>query len=82
MYSSSVLILIRSIFRVVEYVVPQNSFVSDHEFFLYIFDALLMTGVVYGYVFMPPYGGIFTEWKKRKDTGDHLITRQEAIAMA
>ncbi|KAJ5202987.1 hypothetical protein N7449_005066 [Penicillium cf. viridicatum] len=53
LYSSCVLILIRSIFRVVEFVQGNDGFIMKHESMLYIFDALLMasTGLTLLFVF-------------------------------
>ncbi|KAK9323815.1 RTA1 like protein-domain-containing protein [Lipomyces orientalis] len=42
LYTTSILILIRSVFRVIEYVEGNAGFLLRHEYFLYIFDALLM----------------------------------------
>ncbi|KAM0449315.1 hypothetical protein ACHAO4_007662 [Trichoderma viride] len=42
LYVASVLIMIRSIFRVVEYLQGFNGYLLHHEAYLYIFDALLM----------------------------------------
>lgn len=42
LYTASALIMIRSIFRVVEYVQGNNGFLLRREVFLYLFDALLM----------------------------------------
>lgn len=42
LYGASFLILIRSVFRIVEYVIGQDGYLLDHEIFLYIFDAALM----------------------------------------
>jgi hypothetical protein len=42
LYITSVIILIRSIFRVVEYLQGNDGFLISHEIFLYMFDALLM----------------------------------------
>lgn len=42
LYIASTLIMIRSIFRVVEYLQGNNGYLLRHEIFLYIFDALLM----------------------------------------
>lgn len=41
-YAASILILIRSIFRVVEYVQGDSGYLLGHEVFLYIFDAVFM----------------------------------------
>jgi hypothetical protein len=42
LYAVSLLILIRSIFRVVEYLGGQSGFLLSKEVFLYIFDSVLM----------------------------------------
>lgn len=41
-YVVSVLILIRSVYRLVEFIQGQQGYVISHEFFLYIFDAVMM----------------------------------------
>ena len=46
--------MIRSIFRVVEYLMGNNGFLLRHEYFLYIFDAALMTLLMLGFLFVHP----------------------------
>lgn len=46
LYVSSLLILVRSIFRVVEYLQGNSGYLISHEIFLYIFDAVLMALVM------------------------------------
>ena len=46
LYTASVLILIRSIFRIVEYQQGNDGYLLGHEVFLYIFDAVLMLVVM------------------------------------
>lgn len=46
LYAASVLILIRSIFRIVEYQQGNDGYLLGHEVFLYIFDAVLMLVVM------------------------------------
>ena len=46
LYSVSALILIRSIFRVIEYLQGNDGYLISHEVFLYVFDAVLMAAVV------------------------------------
>lgn len=41
-YAVSVLILIRSVYRLVEFIQGQQGYVISHEIFLYIFDAVMM----------------------------------------
>lgn len=42
LYAVSALIMVRSIFRVAEYVMGSEGYLLQHEWTLYIFDALLM----------------------------------------
>jgi hypothetical protein len=46
LYVSSGLILVRSIFRVIEYIMGNAGYLLRHELFLYIFDAVLMLCVM------------------------------------
>ncbi|KAH8888042.1 hypothetical protein GQ53DRAFT_749349 [Thozetella sp. PMI_491] len=46
LYAVSALIMVRSIFRVVEYLQGNHGYLISHEIFLYIFDALLMAAVM------------------------------------
>ncbi|KAL4986807.1 RTA1 like protein [Aspergillus falconensis] len=42
LYTASVLILVRSIFRVIEYVQGNDGYLISHEVFMYVFDSALM----------------------------------------
>jgi hypothetical protein len=46
LYFTSGLIMVRSIFRVIEYIQGNSGYLLSHEVFLYIFDALLMLAVM------------------------------------
>ena len=46
LYAASLLVLIRSIFRLVEYIQGQDGYLMRHELFLYIFDATLVACVM------------------------------------
>jgi tellurite resistance protein TehA-like permease len=46
LYAASGLILVRSIFRLVEYAQGNDGYLISHEVFLYIFDAVLMWAVM------------------------------------
>ncbi|EHK23072.1 uncharacterized protein TRIVIDRAFT_191638 [Trichoderma virens Gv29-8] len=46
LYTTSCLILVRSIFRVIEYLQGNGGYLISHEVFLYVFDALLMASVM------------------------------------
>ncbi|RAH69334.1 RTA1 domain-containing protein [Aspergillus aculeatinus CBS 121060] len=63
LYAACTLILVRSVFRVVEFVQGNDGWIMHREYLLYIFDALLMAGtaMVLGFVFP----GSFLEGQKR-----------------
>ena len=46
LYAASVLVLARSVFRVVEYLQGFSGYLLSHEVFLYVFDAVLMLVVM------------------------------------
>ena len=46
LYACSVLIVIRSVFRVIEYIMGQDAYLLSHEWTMYVFDAVLMWGVM------------------------------------
>ncbi|EHA26072.1 hypothetical protein ASPNIDRAFT_171417 [Aspergillus niger ATCC 1015] len=46
LYSASVLILVRSIYRLIEYIEGFGGYLLSHEVYLYVFDALLMFAVM------------------------------------
>ncbi|KAB8075222.1 RTA1 like protein-domain-containing protein [Aspergillus leporis] len=46
LYGASALILVRSIFRLIEYAQGNDGYLVGHEWFMYIFDALLMFGTM------------------------------------
>jgi hypothetical protein len=46
LYAASLIILVRSVFRVVEFSMGNDGFLMRHELFLYIFDSILMLGVI------------------------------------
>uniref|UniRef100_A0A060T3Y7 ARAD1C44088p n=1 Tax=Blastobotrys adeninivorans TaxID=409370 RepID=A0A060T3Y7_BLAAD len=54
LYVTSALILVRSIFRVVEYAQGWNGFTMNHEIFMYMLDTLLMFFVVCIFIYWHP----------------------------
>lgn len=46
LYVASILILIRSVFRAAEFIQGNDGYILGHEWFLYLFDGLLMLGVM------------------------------------
>lgn len=54
LYIGSLLIMVRSIFRVVEYLMGNNGFLLRHEYLLYIFDATLMFLVMVLFLWVHP----------------------------
>ncbi|EOO03701.1 putative rta1 domain protein [Phaeoacremonium minimum UCRPA7] len=56
LYIVSVFIMIRSIFRVIEYVMGSDGYLLQHEWTLYVFDSILMFGVMAVYFVWYPSG--------------------------
>lgn len=54
LHSSSILVLIRSIVRVVEYVQGETGYVMQHEVFIYVFDGLLMFALMVIFLIIHP----------------------------
>ncbi|KAG9197703.1 hypothetical protein G6514_001130 [Epicoccum nigrum] len=54
LYASSALILVRSVFRVIEYLMGNAGYLLRHEVFLYVFDAVLMLAVMIIFNFVHP----------------------------
>jgi RTA1 like protein len=54
LYAASCLIMIRSVFRVVEYAMGNDGYLMRHEAFLYVFDGVLMLSVMVLYNFIHP----------------------------
>jgi hypothetical protein len=66
LYLTSGIILVRSVFRVVEYLVGNSGWILSHEYMLYIFDAILMLSVVVVFLWRHP-GKLFLDCGKRLD---------------
>jgi hypothetical protein len=88
LYSSSCLILVRSIFRVIEYLQGNGGYLISHEVFLYIFDALLMACVmaILGVWYI---GDLEQDWGKAREemsrssygTDNGLTTSQRPVEL-
>jgi hypothetical protein len=73
LYGASGLIMIRSIFRVVEYLQGNNGYLLRHEVYLYIFDALFMLVVMCLFNWVHP-AQVTDLYLKRKSTGElHML---------
>lgn len=66
MYTTSVLVLIRNIFRVAEYVEGSDGPIGHSEVYLYIFDSALMAGLMWAFVIVHP-GRLLRAVKKLKN---------------
>lgn len=54
LYAANILILIRSVFRLIEYAMGNDGYLLRHEVFLYVFDGVLMlTTMILFAVFHP-----------------------------
>lgn len=86
LYIASVLIMIRSVFRVVEYLQGFSGYLLSHEVYLYIFDSVLMLCVMVIFNFVHPSevvalvnGGKAAKkgWKMEKIVGYHQRVSSE-----
>jgi hypothetical protein len=76
LYSASLLILIRSVFRVIEFTGGNTGVLASNEVFLYVFDAVLMLGVMVGFNVVHP-GAIIG--RKAQNDGIILSDRESAM---
>jgi len=76
LYGASLLILIRSVFRVIEYSMGNDGFLLRTEVFLYIFDAVLMLCVMVLFNIFHP-GAIV----KKNKTSDAAVAMEENISV-
>lgn len=75
LYTVSVFILVRSIFRVIEYSMGQDGYLLKHEWTLYVFDAVLMFGVVVAFAYKFPSWLTKDVLKDEEAVGRELIIR-------
>lgn len=54
LYIASALVMIRSAFRVVEFIQGRNGSLLSHEWFSYVFDSVLMVGVLGLFLWVHP----------------------------
>ncbi|CVK85480.1 hypothetical protein FPRO06_07415 [Fusarium proliferatum] len=76
LYATSFLILVRSIFRVVEYLQGNKGYLISHEVFLYVFDAILMALVML--IFMIWYVKHLQKKNKQADIEDRELSSYES----
>jgi len=69
LYASGGFIMVRSIFRVIEYVQGRNGYLLRNEVWLYIFDATLISAAVIPFNFVHPSNVILLENRKSFSEG-------------
>ncbi|KAN0094143.1 putative RTA1 domain protein [Hyaloscypha variabilis] len=70
----SLLIMVRSVVRVVEYIQGTDGYILSHEVFLYVFDATLMFIAIAIFVFWHPSPMLGLDKREKKwDTERHLL---------
>ncbi|KAK7706481.1 hypothetical protein SLS63_013968 [Diaporthe eres] len=79
LYITSAIILVRSIFRVVEYLQGNAGYLISHEVFLYIFDALLMAVTMA--IFVVWYVDHLDGTRRRKSKEDRHLSESSDYAM-
>lgn len=55
----SILVLVRSIVRVIEFIQGHNGYINSHEYFIYLFDAIPMLLTVSSFVISMPSSNLF-----------------------
>jgi hypothetical protein len=74
LHATSALIMVRSIFRVVEYIMGNNGFLLRHEYFLYIFDAALMFMVMIIFIVAHPTKSLERLGDEESEYSDNVLT--------
>jgi hypothetical protein len=75
LYGASFLIMVRSVFRVVEYLQGSDGTLLHHEAYLYVLDALLMFAVMVVFNVIHPSG--VTGWTKGNNSRDTIDVHLE-----
>ena len=75
LYGASTLIMVRSVFRVVEYLQGSDGALLHHEAYLYILDALLMFAVMVVFNVIHPSGVVGGVKGNARDTIDVHLER-------
>jgi hypothetical protein len=78
LHTTSALIMVRSIFRVVEYIMGNNGFLLRHEYFLYIFDATLMFMVMIIFIVAHPTKSLERLSDEESDGSDNVLTERRS----
>ncbi|KAI5816859.1 RTA1 like protein-domain-containing protein [Pyronema omphalodes] len=71
LYWASGAILVRSVFRVVEYVQGNGGYLMRNEVWLYVFDAVLMLGVIAVFCWVHPSAAVPGDVKKKTKRGGY-----------
>lgn len=70
LYATSLLILVRSVFRVIEYIMGHDGVLQSKEVFIYVFDILLMAGVAVIFNVFHPSQVLTAPRKERVSSSD------------
>ena len=71
LYLTCGIILVRSVFRVVEYLMGNSGWILSHEYMLYTFDTILMSSVVVIFLWRNA-GKLFLDCGKRLDRSSRV----------
>lgn len=81
LYACSVFIFVRSVFRVIEYAMGQTGYPLEHEWTLYVFDALLMFGTVVAFAWRFPSGLTLTSPEGTEHEYIHPVDQTQTLPM-
>ncbi|KEY71324.1 hypothetical protein S7711_05915 [Stachybotrys chartarum IBT 7711] len=79
LYAVSAIILVRSVFRVIEYLQGNSGYLISHEIFLYVFDAILMAIVMI--IFLIWYVDHLDKKKKRGKSHERLDSSEREMEL-
>jgi tellurite resistance protein TehA-like permease len=82
LYLTSGLIMIRSIFRVIEYLQGNAGYLLSHEVFLYVFDAILMLAVMVLFNWVHPSEVTEASHKRKRDSESQELRNIRAEYLA
>ncbi|KAJ5355085.1 uncharacterized protein N7496_012297 [Penicillium cataractarum] len=81
LYFASALIMVRCLYRVIEYIQGSTGFLQSHEYLAYIFDACLMMFVMGVFVIFHP-SQIFAGYQVKSDETELIYGRHDYVQQA
>lgn len=77
LYASSALIMVRSIFRLIEYIAGQSGYLLQHEWTMYVFDSVPMLVVMI--IFYVRYPNGIQNRESIKENGEQVLRLDDSL---